>query len=154
MENQNLKTLYIYIDESGAPSTSDKDPFYIGVFASTKKIGTDFFSQALQDLKNDAEFESNKIDRTTYERGYFHSSLDSKNGHSYSCRAIANILWPCEFYVSCIDKNYMNQRDKDELNTEGKMHHHALIISQMEFLNDRWDQLEIYIAERRRKFHL
>lgn len=152
MENENIKKLYIYIDESGTPSISDKDPFYIGVFVSTTKISTDFFDQSFQNLKNDEEFDSNQTDKTTYQRGYFHASLDSKNAHSYCCRTIAGISWPCEFYVSSIDKSNMTETDRTELNTEGKMHQHTLMISQMEFLIDNWDQIEIYIAERESSF--
>lgn len=140
----------MYIDESGAPSTNDKNPFALGVFVSTTPIPSDFFADSFEQLKNDPDF--TEMDQQTVDRGYFHASLDSKNAHSFCCRKIAGIGWPSELHWVFLDKDAMNQGERNELDTEAKIHQHLISLLEIATTISGFKKVKIWVAERQGSF--
>lgn len=116
--------LFAYIDESGDPNPAVPDPFCLGVLLSKMPFSSDFFSKAFSKLACDKDFEER--DRITLDRGYFHASFDSKNAHSYCCRAINQCGYEFEFRFSKFDKSKIKNLHDGKAYDAKLIHRHCI----------------------------
>ena len=81
--------IYAYADETSFTVNGKTNEIALGsgIFVSKSKVNQDIVREALADLKSDIDFDHQK-DLRTIQRGYFHSSDDSKNAHSHLCCSI------------------------------------------------------------------
>lgn len=81
--------IYAYADETIFVANTETNELALGcgIFVTESKIEQSVIDDAILKLSEDNDFDSFK-DKRTISRNYFHASEDSKNGHSYLCRAI------------------------------------------------------------------
>lgn len=86
--------MFIYIDES--TFTKNNEEYHgVGLFATNEEVKKDIIDKALINLENDPDIydkSTNSMDMGTLNRGYFHATDDSKNGHSHLCSSISNSI--------------------------------------------------------------
>jgi hypothetical protein len=113
-----IPEMWIYIDESGNPcptgSSEKLRHFSVGMLTVLDEISAEPIHRALEALRNDPNGQEEKKDRRTLERGWFHASKDSKNGHSSICKE-ASRLCPAEFEVLCFDKSGIDRNKPDSM---------------------------------------
>jgi hypothetical protein len=81
--------IYAYADETIFTINTETNEVALGcgILISKIEITENLINEAMTNLANDAEFDT-RNDKRTIEYKYFHSSEDSKNGHSHFCKAI------------------------------------------------------------------
>lgn len=81
--------IYAYADEAifTIDNKTNELALGCGIFVTKNKIDEFVIDEALLELAKDDDFDFTK-DQRTLSRNFFHSSEDSKNGHSYLCNSI------------------------------------------------------------------
>lgn len=81
--------IFAYADETIFKINNETNELALGcgMLVTKSKIDDFVINEALLELANDDDFDLNK-DKRTLNRKFFHSSEDSKNGHSYLCNSI------------------------------------------------------------------
>lgn len=106
--------IYAYADETifDIDLKSGIHALGYGIFISKVPITDRVVEEALEQLRNDPDFDERK-DKRTLINGYFHASEDSANAHSYFCNAIRkHIIGIFEFSYFSIDRG--EQIDKSQ----------------------------------------
>lgn len=101
--------VYAYADETIFTIDKKTDDLALGcgIFITSKRIENFVIDDALIELCKDEQFDNVK-DKRTIERQFFHSSEDSKNGHSYLCKSINENL------IGIFDYTYVNKVSQSE----------------------------------------
>lgn len=138
---------WVYIDESQAPYATGVDkgqPFWLGALLVDSPIGSPLISSALEQLRKDPDIVGSVQDAATLERSYFHASEDSKNAHSWLCRAIRSEIQAASFSAT---QWFFDAKDGEDL--EGsKLHQMATLLSTSTALQDGYDCVHVIVAER------
>lgn len=138
-------TLYAYADETEF-KRSEIDLMTIvgtGIFISDIEIDHTFIHEAMNELQNDEEKCNNDI--LTLRRGYFHASEDSKNAHSYICRAINKNLSGC-FRYSFYER--INQKYWEKYKSTENLNRLTLGLSTLEFFDSKINKVVLTIENR------
>ncbi len=113
--------IFIYGDETEFESSIDgKFEKFIGtgVLYTRQKIEEHLIQEAIENLKNDSDIENpqtKKYDQATLNNGYFHASTDSKNAHSFFCRAINQGLQGKLHYTYIQERKSKNKTIEQEI---------------------------------------
>lgn len=141
--------IYAYADETIFTINSDKNEFALGcgIFISKVEITQSVVDEALKNLANDKDFDFKK-DQRTLDNVFFHTSEDSKNGHSHFCRSINTHVNGIFDYTI---KNNVEQKDLSKNSFSEKIFERCLSSSTLElFLKTQ----EVYlIIEKREKLN-
>ncbi len=138
---------WVYIDESQAPHAAAVDigqPFWLGALITEHPIEQGFITSALDWLKADPDALENANDAATLSRGYFHASCDSKNAHSWLCRAIVDSKMDAVFSST---QWFFDREDSDQ-HEGAELHKLTALLSALTAIHDDFDSVNIRIAER------
>jgi len=138
---------WVYIDESQAPEqggTEKGHPFWVAAVITEKPIPQELLDDALVRLRDDPDSAENGQDGETLRRGYFHASEDSKNAHSWICRAIVDGAIDAEFSAT----QWFFEGHEGEGLQGSELHQHAIILSALAAIESDFDCIHILIAER------
>ncbi len=138
---------WVYIDESQAPhaeGTEAGQPFWLGALITEKPIDQNLIGGALSRLGADPDACGNSHDQATLARGYFHASEDSKNAHSWICRAIVDGPLVASFSAT---QWFFGREDSAEFEGVGLHRLTALVSASMAFQDD-FDCVHVFIANR------
>jgi hypothetical protein len=142
---------WVYIDESQAPHAAGADhgqPFWLGAVITEHPIEQSLTAAALDQLKADPEAVGNAQDTATLARGYFHASEDSKNAHSWVCRAIVDAPLDASFSAT---QWFFGRRDSDQYGG-GQLHRLTALLSALTVIEDDFDTVHIFVASREGSF--
>lgn len=138
-------TLYAYTDETEF-KRSESDISTIvgtGILITDKEIDNSFVIEAMDGLRADIEKDSR--DMETINRNYFHASEDSKNAHSYICKAINNNI-SGSFRYSFYERK--NQKTWEKFKSTEKLNRLTLGLSTFEFFNSKIDKVILTVENR------
>ena len=138
-------TLYAYTDETEF-KRSESDISTIvgtGILITNKEIDSSFVIEAMDGLRADVEKDNRDLE--TLKRNYFHASEDSKNGHSYICKAIKKNISGC-FRYSFYERK--NQKAWEKLKSTENLNRLTLGLSSLEFFDSRIDKVILTIENR------
>jgi hypothetical protein len=122
--------IYAYADETIFTINKDTNEQALGcgIFVTQNKIEPLIINEALKELSEDNEFDLDR-DQRTINRNFFHSSEDSKNGHSYLCNSINKNI------QGIFDYTYIDKISQVETTKKGfseKMFNRCLSFSTLE----------------------
>lgn len=124
--------IYAYADETifDIAPTAGIHALGYGIFISKTPITQDVIQEAIEELRNDPDFDKRK-DGITVSNGYFHASDDSANAHSHFCNAIRrNVKGIFEFSYFTIGEGEQLTKNQKE-----KFFNSSLIGASTEFFN-------------------
>lgn len=142
---------WVYVDESQAPcaaGAADGQPFWIGSLITQHPIDQALIAGALDCLKTDPDAVGVTQDATTLARGFFHASEDSKNAHSWLCRALVRPPLQASFSAA---QWFFGRPDSDDY-TGGDLHRASVLLSIMTALQDDFDCIHLFVAKREGSF--
>lgn len=142
---------WVYIDESQAPSAvgvEDGRPFQLAALLVEEPISSKLTEGAMASLRQDPDAGVDPIDARTFARGYFHASEDSKNGHSWLCRAIVEAPINGHIFV----ERWFFGRDKGDEYEGAKLHRLFVLLSIGAAVFGNYDAIHICLASRQGTF--
>ncbi|MDI3286160.1 hypothetical protein [Polyangium sp. 15x6] len=142
---------WVYIDESQAPHATGAEagqPFWLGALITEQPIEQGLIDGALGQLKADPDSVGNTQDEATLGRGYFHASEDSKNAHSWICRAIVDAPVHAKFSAT---RWFFDRHDSNEYDG-AKLHRLTALLSVMTALQDDFETIHVFVASREGSF--
>jgi len=146
-----MSEAWVYIDESHMPfgmGEPDAKPFWLGALVTPAPISHAVAREALKNLAGDSDATGNAQDAETARRGYFHASFDSKNAHSWLCRAIVERGVQAAFFGS---QWFFNREDSE--NIEGaRLHGLSALLGTSFVLECDFDAVHFVIATRAESF--
>jgi hypothetical protein len=138
-------TLYAYTDETEFKrSESDLETIVgTGILITNKEIDRSFVFEAMDGLRADVEKDSRDLE--TLKRNYFHASEDSKNGHSYICKAINENI-SGSFRYSFYERK--NQKTWKKFKSTENLNRLTLGLSSLEFFESNIDKVILTVENR------
>lgn len=106
--------IYAYADETIFTINNKTNELALGcgILVTKNKIDEFIINEALLELAKDKDFDLTK-DQRTLNRKFFHSSEDSKNGHSYLCKSINKNV------KGVFDYTFIDKINQSETKTKG-----------------------------------